>query len=102
MLFELRNFRVIILTIVNILGPFWAILCIMMTLFYVFGIIGLYFFGGKITTSTDYIVMDSSVPKLYYLCNFNDLANGFLTLFELMVVNNWFVIADLYIGITGT
>ena len=34
----------------------------------------------------------------YYPNNFNDFLSGIVTLFELMIVNNWFVIAD---GITA-
>lgn len=84
------------------MGPFWSILFVQMTLFYMFGLVGLFIYGGKITTLNPEILNDDSTPDLYYLCNFNDLANGFLTLFELMVVNNWHVISQMYIDISGT
>ncbi|KAL3904470.1 MAG: hypothetical protein SGPRY_011271, partial [Prymnesium sp.] len=37
----------------------------------------------------------------YYPNNFNDLASGVVTLFELLVVNNWFVIASGFEAVLG-
>lgn len=34
--------------------------------------------------------------------NFNDLGNGFVTLFALMVVNNWQDVSGVFVDITGT
>lgn len=34
--------------------------------------------------------------------NFNDFGASMLTLYPLMVVNNWFVIVQVYVDITGT
>lgn len=48
MLSEFSKFRVIIETLKNLMGPFWSVLCVMFTIFYVFGIIGSFFFGGII------------------------------------------------------
>jgi hypothetical protein len=33
-------------------------------------------------------------PSQYYANNFNDLASGMVVCFELLVVNNWFILAD--------
>jgi hypothetical protein len=46
--------------------------------------------------------MDMSVPAFYYLMNFNDFGASILTLFPLMVVNNWFVIVQEYQDITDS
>ncbi len=53
---------------------------------------GISFFGGTISKDSYQIVSDANVPDKYYLNNFNDLGASFVTLFALMVVNNWFVI----------
>ena len=37
----------------------------------------------------------------YYANNFNDMPSGFVTLFELLVVNNWFVLASGYEAVAG-
>ena len=62
----------------------------------------MYIFGGKVTTTNLYVIIDDSIPDIYVLNNFNDLASGFVTLFELMVVNNWYVTAGMYVDITHT
>lgn len=36
----------------------------------------------------------NNTAAMYYLNNFDSLTNSYITLFELMVVNNWFVIMD--------
>ena len=48
MLSEFTRFRVIIETLKNLMGPFWTILCVMFTIFYVFGLIGEFLYGGII------------------------------------------------------
>jgi len=48
-------------------------------------------FGGKIRSDTPEIRNDDSTPDLYALNNFNDMISSYITLFELMVVNNWFI-----------
>lgn len=37
----------------------------------------------------------------YYVNNFNDLGSGFVTCFELLILNNWFVIADGFAAVTS-
>lgn len=53
-------------------------------------------FGGKIYKGSDKIVQDASIPNNYHLMNFNDLLSSLCTLFALMVVNNWMIIARMY------
>ena len=38
----------------------------------------------------------------YYPNNFNDVASGIVTLFELLIVNNWFVISSGFEAVTPT
>jgi hypothetical protein len=63
-------------------------------------------FGGLITTNPT----DPNYAKLnatdygrsgYYANNFNDMWSGFVTLFELLVANNWFVLVDGFQAVTG-
>ena len=44
---------------------------------------------------------DSSIPDNYYLINFNDLMSSYVTLFILIVVNNWYVIVQMCVDIMG-
>ena len=44
---------------------------------------------------------DPTIPALYYLMNFNDFGAGMVTLFHIMVVNNWFVTCNMYCEVMG-
>lgn len=44
---------------------------------------------------------DPSIPALYYLMNFNDFASSVITLFCLMVVNNWFNTTNMLCDVAG-
>ena len=63
--------------------------------------VGMFFFGGRITRETEEIRNNDATPDRYTLNNFNDLPSAFVTLFELMVVNNWFINVELYMSITN-
>ena len=47
------------------------------------------------------LLEDTTVPNIYVYNNFNDFATGLVTLFELLVVNNWWVIAEMYTDVTN-
>ena len=63
---------------------------------------GIRAFGGYIRTDSPEIVHNSSIPDDYYLDNFNDFFMGFVTLFQLMVVNNWQVNVGMYTDVMGS
>ena len=46
-------------------------------------------------------IEDPDIPALYYLMNFNDFGASFVTLFHIMIVNNWFVTCDMFSDIVG-
>ena len=54
-------------------------------------------FGGKINIYSTAI--DDSVPGLYYLLNFNSFGAGMITMFHIMIVNNWFVTTKMYTNV---
>jgi hypothetical protein len=89
LLYEVKTFRIIIETIKNLLGPFYTLLLVQFNIFYVFGITGILWFGGRVRSDTESLIVDTSYASTYFLNNFNDLGNAFVTLFSLMVVNNW-------------
>ena len=41
------------------------------------------------------------MPDLYYLINFNDFGCSLVTLFHIMIVNNWFVTCNMFRDIAG-
>ena len=101
LLYEVKTMRVIFETIKNLLGPLNNLIMVMMTIFYVFAQMGMLLFGGQIKEDSTEIIHDSSIPDNYYLMNFNDLMSSFITLFVLIVVNNWYVIVAMCVDIKG-
>merc|ERR1712050_346707 len=66
---------------------------------FVFSVVGTQLFGGMINTDPQSphsaALAASDFGKAgYYANNFNDVPSGFVVLFELLIVNNWFVIVD--------
>eukprot|EP00501_MAST-03F_sp_TOSAG23-6_P000298 GSMAST32.ASY1.ANO1.305.1 assembled CDS len=63
------------------------------------------FFVPHILYCFDFFTIHTFVslePDAYYPNNFNDFASGLVTLFELLVVNNWFIIMDGFAAATGS
>eukprot|EP00730_Choanoeca_flexa_P020167 TRINITY_DN9861_c0_g1_i1.p1 TRINITY_DN9861_c0_g1~~TRINITY_DN9861_c0_g1_i1.p1 ORF type:complete len:665 (+),score=202.54 TRINITY_DN9861_c0_g1_i1:66-1997(+) len=96
---------------------------VLLTFYYCFAILGMELFGGRIyegnrsleghvfnQTSLFYSDIQLLNPKLnntdfardgYFANNFNDIVASYVTLFELMVVNQWHIIADGYVQLTS-
>lgn len=58
-------------------------------------------FGGQIRTTDLWLLSNPNVDPLYTLMNMNDLFASFVTLFALMVVNNWYVIVETFTVVTN-
>jgi two pore calcium channel protein len=66
----------------------------MYTVYYVFAQVGMLLWASKITTVSAQI--NFTTPPLYYLMNFNDFFMSLVTLFHIMIVNNWYVTCNMY------
>lgn len=75
---------------------------VLMIVFYFFALIGMCLFGGMIRKNLAYPIIDGpySVPSDFHLVNFNDLFSSYVTLFTLMVVNNWMIQVSQYTFVT--
>ena len=91
LLYEIKDMRIIIETMRNLIIPLLNLLGILMIIYYIFALTGMFIFGGWIKKGMPEIENDPSIPVTYYLDNFNDMFSSFVTLFTLMVVNNWMV-----------
>ncbi|RHY28886.1 hypothetical protein DYB32_005627 [Aphanomyces invadans] len=63
----------------------------------VFALVGHQLFGGRISPAvlaTDRFANSTYAASGYAANNFNDIPSGMVTLFELLVVNNWFIIVE--------
>ncbi|XP_031776231.1 two pore calcium channel protein 1 isoform X4 [Apis florea] len=84
---------------------------VMLVLYYFFAIIGMELFAGynmrnccKNTTVEDfykYSANESTALGYYYLNTFDNLIASGMTLFELTVVNNWFILMNAYAFTVG-
>ena len=68
--------------------------------FYFYAVIGMFLFGGKVRKDMVELENSNDVPNTYHLLNFNDFLSSFITLFALMVVNNWMEITEMYVIVT--
>lgn len=69
--------------------------------YYVFATIGVQIFGGQIYEGNPKLDGSAFAEGAYWSLNFNDFPSGLVTLFCLMVVNNWFVVADGFLRVTN-
>lgn len=84
----------------SLLHPILHLLNVIILIFYVFAQIGIFMFGGKVRRGLPEVFdPNSGIPPNYYLNNFNDLLSSYVTLFSLMVVNNWFYTVDMFVFI---
>ncbi|GFU29882.1 two pore calcium channel protein 1 [Nephila pilipes] len=108
-LFKLKKrYRDVLGTLFIILPRFLSVALVLVILYYFFGIIGMEVLSGynlvnccKNTTVEQFYRFDndSSLDGYYYLNNFDDFVTSQITLFELMVVNNWFIIMNGYASV---
>ncbi|MBZ3871526.1 Two pore calcium channel protein 1 [Sciurus carolinensis] len=113
-LFKLKKrYRDVLDTMFELLPRMASLGLTLLTFYYSFAIVGMEFFCGLLypnccNTSTvadayrwlNHTVGNGTVLEegYYYLNNFDNILNSFVTLFELTVVNNWYIIME---GVTS-
>ena len=107
-----KRFRDVFGTFIILLPRLNAAMIILALIGYFFGVVGFELFGNytlkdccQDSTVAPYYNWESDNTTgigFYFLNNFNTLPNAYVTLFELMVVNNWFIIMEGYASVTGT
>jgi len=104
-------FRVILDTFVRLLPASSKLLKAFTIMLFCFAQFGMQVFGGIITSDRSGAVITSEQADAleasdfgqsgYGPNSFNDLPSGMITLFELLVVNNWQVITSGYVAVLG-
>jgi len=87
-------------TLLALAGTFKAAGSALFFVFYLYGTVGVVVFGGRIRVDAPSLKHTPFADSVYFANNFNDFASGLVVLFELMVINNWFVIAGGLAAIT--
>mmetsp|Transcript_66876 Transcript_66876/g.105802 ORF Transcript_66876/g.105802 Transcript_66876/m.105802 type:complete len:807 (+) Transcript_66876:95-2515(+) len=87
--------------IMTLLIPtFWQLFLVLFVIFYLFAVVGQYLFGGLIFTTNPVLAGTNFAQAHFWSLNFNDLLSGFVTLFALMIVNNWYELAQGFMLVT--
>jgi len=71
-------------------------------IYYIYATVGVQVFGGRIYHGAGALEGSDYEKQGYWDLNFNDIPSGMMTLFALMVVNNWYIIAEAFYRVTGT
>lgn len=100
--YEFKAIRIVIATIKVMQAPFWQMISVIFTWFYLFGLWGIYLFGGKIRSDLPELLHDDSIPRLYVLFNFNDLGSAYITLFQMIIIDNWQKITNMFEIVYGS
>ncbi|OQS05455.1 two pore calcium channel protein 1 [Thraustotheca clavata] len=103
LIMNIEHYRVIFSTWLRLLPIGKNLLLVLFCNMNFFASLGYALFGGRISPGR----MQTSFPTSsftasgYAANNFNDIPSGMVTLFELLVVNNWFVIAEGHVLVTS-
>eukprot|EP01134_Creolimax_fragrantissima_P004627 CFRG4627T1 len=97
----LNEFRVVTRTLLSIIPRIGTVAAILMTGFYCYTMLGIALFEGEIVKNDPRLVDTTYGQSHYWLLNFDNFFNGIVTLYCVMLTNNWFVIMDAYIAVSG-
>ena len=81
--------------------PFLTCMFSLYSVMFFYAIIGEYLYAEVITTRSVQ-VNQISASNMYFLINFNDLYSSMVTLFHILVVNNWNQTTDMFCVITDS
>jgi hypothetical protein len=68
---------------------------LVLTILHIFVYFGMTLWGGAIDVAT--LAKNDRITPLYYLNNFNSYGKGLVTMFNVFVVNDWHVIAEVFL-----
>lgn len=92
-LYELEQWNFFARAVNVMKGPFFNLVFCLFSVYYLWTLIGIEIYGGKIDTQLFVDVADlnpdTEIGPTYMWLNFNDFASGLLTLFSMMLFNNW-------------
>ena len=102
-LFRIERYKVVFDAFMLLLVDAGELLGMMLTaIFLLYGAIGVQLFGGLIWEGNPALHNTTFEASGYGPNNFNDYASSLVTLFELLVVNNWMITMDGFVKASGT
>lgn len=90
-----KQVALVVATFLRMIPAAAKLLQVLFVTLFIFSTVGMQLFGGVINYGPQYAALQATSfgQAGYYANNFNDLASGFVVCFELLVVNNWFILA---------
>eukprot|EP00033_Pygsuia_biforma_P006507 GCRY01007295.1.p1 GENE.GCRY01007295.1~~GCRY01007295.1.p1 ORF type:complete len:227 (+),score=67.50 GCRY01007295.1:129-809(+) len=101
LLSRFTTYRVVFRVITKLVPAFIEAAAMLLMIFYIFAVLGLQLFGGLIRLDNAALSGTTFATSGYYVLNFNDFASALVTLFCLLVVNNWYIIMDGHVAVTS-
>jgi hypothetical protein len=90
------------LVLKRLLPTYVSICRLLMILFFVFTSIGQFAFGGLIYNTNPKLAGSGFAQSSYWTMNFNDCCSGLVSLFVMMIMNDWTTLSEGYAAATGT
>lgn len=87
-------FRKVFLMCTRLIPAYWRMTMMLLIVYFVFAVIGRWMFGGIIYSTNPALAGSPYKEAGFCSLNFNDFGSAFATLFPLMIVNNWYVVAN--------
>ncbi len=95
---ELNAVQIFEKTIKHLMESLVSLIMVLYTVYLLYSELGTLIFGGWINVDSIQVLnaLNSDIPLDYIYLNFNDLASGYITLFSIMVNNNWQFVVFMY------
>jgi two pore calcium channel protein len=88
--------------LVKLAPTYYRMGMLLVLLFYMYTTIGVQFFGGLIYKGNPALKGSDFANSDYWAFNFNDFPTGMVTLFCLMMLNNWWVFSAAFVKVAHT
>ncbi|KAI3440748.1 uncharacterized protein J3R85_003197 [Psidium guajava] len=102
LLMNVKRYRAFVATFLNLIPSLMPYLGIIFCVMCIYCSLGEQIFGGMVNAGNSKLEETDLAADDYYLFNFNDYPNGMVTLFNLLVMNNWQDWTQSYKELTGT
>lgn len=90
----MEPFRRVFFMCTQLIPAYWKMTMILMIVYFCFAVIGRWMFGGIIYNTNPALAGSPYKEAGFCSLNFNDIGSSFATLFALMIVNNWYIVAN--------
>lgn len=88
-------FRDVVERSVNVLPALAGPVFLVLTTIHMFVYLGMVLWGGQV--DVDKLAYNEDIESLYYLNNFNSYSEGLVTIFNILVLNDWHEIAKVFL-----